>query len=148
MQASDFFTPEERIQIDRAIKEAEQNTSGEIRVHVEISFSGELLDRAATVFARLGMHKTALRNGVLFYLAVKQRQFAVIGDIGINSVVPGNFWNEIKSVMEVHFKNSQFAEGLSKGIIMAGEQLRKNFPFKPDDVNELPNGMSFGEKHE
>jgi uncharacterized membrane protein len=128
----------------QAIGEAELNTSGEIKVHVEISYSGELLDRAASVFARLGMHKTELRNGVLFYLAIRKRQFAVIGDAGINRVVPETFWDEIKSVMEAHFKNSQFAEGLVKGIIMAGEQLKKNFPHQQDDVNELPNELSYG----
>ena len=144
MRASDLFSPEDRKRIVQAIGEAELNTSGEIRVHVEISYSGELLDRAATVFARLGMHKTELRNGVLFYLAIRKRQFAVIGDAGINRVVPETFWDEIKSVMEAHFKNSQFAEGLVKGIIMAGEQLKKNFPHQQDDVNELPNELSYG----
>ena len=96
MRASDLFTPEERKRIMQAIEAAEMNTSGEIRVHVEVSYDGALLDRAATVFARLGMHKTALRNGVLFYLAVKKRQFAVIGDAGINKVVPPTFWDEIR----------------------------------------------------
>jgi uncharacterized membrane protein len=144
MRASDIFSPEDRKQIVRAIVEAESNTSGEIRVHVEISYNGKLLDRAATVFARLGMHKTALRNGVLFYLAVKKRQFAVIGDAGINRAVPPAFWDEIRSLMEVHFKKSEFAEGLSKGIIMTGEQLKRHFPYSQDDVNELPNELSFG----
>ena len=144
MRASDFFTPEERKRIIQAIEAAEMNTSGEIRVHVEVTYSGTLLDRAATVFARLGMHKTALRNGVLFYLAVKKRQFAVIGDAGINKVVPPTFWDEIRSVMEGNFKNSEFGEGLSKGIIMTGEQLKKHFPYKIGDINELPNEISFG----
>jgi uncharacterized membrane protein len=144
MRASDLFTPEERKRIIQAIEEAELNTSGEIRVHVEVSYSGSLLDRAATVFARLGMHKTKLRNGVLFYLAVKKRQFAVIGDSGIHKVVPSTFWDEIRSLMEGHFKNSEFGEGLSKGILMTGEQLKKHFPYKDGDINELPNEISFG----
>jgi len=144
MRASDLFSAEERKKIVQAIGEAELNTSGEIRVHVEISYGGELLNRASTVFARLGMHKTALRNGVLFYLAIKKRQFAVIGDAGINKVVPESFWDGIKSVMETHFRNSQFAEGLIKGIIMAGEQLKTNFPHQANDVNELPDELSFG----
>ena len=144
MRASDLFSPEERKRIMQAIEAAEMNTSGEIRVHVEVSYNGALLDRAATVFARLGMHKTALRNGVLFYLAVKKRQFAVIGDAGINKVVPPTFWDEIRSVMEGYFKNSEFGEGLSKGILMTGEQLKKHFPYKTGDINELPNEISFG----
>jgi uncharacterized membrane protein len=144
MRASDIFTPEERKRIMQAIETAEMNTSGEIRVHVEVSYDGALLDRAATVFARLGMHKTALRNGVLFYLAVKKRQFAVIGDAGINKVVPPTFWDEIRSVIEGHFKNSEFGEGLSKGILLTGEQLKKHFPYTTGDTNELPNEISFG----
>ena len=144
MRASDLFTPEERKRIMQAIEAAEMNTSGEIRVHVEVSYDGALLDRAATVFARLGMHKTALRNGVLFYLALKKRQFAVIGDAGINKVVPPTFWDETRSVMERYFKNSEFGEGLSKGILMTGEQLKKHFPYKTGDLNELPNEISFG----
>jgi uncharacterized membrane protein len=144
MRASDLFTPGERKRIMQAIEAAEMNTSGEIRVHVEVSYNGTLLDRAATVFARLGMHKTALRNGVLFYLAVKKRQFAVIGDGGINKVVAPTFWDEIRSVMEGYFKNSEFGEGLSKGILMTGEQLKKHFPYNSGDINELPNEISFG----
>jgi uncharacterized membrane protein len=144
MRASDLFTPEERKRIMKAIETAETDTSGEIRVHVEVSYDGALLDRAATVFARLGMHKTALRNGVLFYLAVKKRQFAVIGDAGINRVVPPTFWDEIRQVIEGHFKNSEFGEGLSKGILMTGEQLKKHFPYMAGDINELPNEISFG----
>ncbi len=143
MRASDFFSPEEKQGIIQAIREAELLTSGEIRVHVEISYTGELLDRAATVFARLKMHKTALRNGVLFYIAIKKQHFAIIGDAGINRLVTPNFWDGIKSVMETDFKNHLFAGGLIRGISMAGEQLKKHFPYPPDDKNELTNEISF-----
>jgi uncharacterized membrane protein len=143
MSVSEIITPADEKQILQAIEAAEMNTSGEIRVHIEDSYKGELCDRAATIFARLNMHKTELRNGVLFYLAVKKHQFAVLGDAGINKVVPPEFWNEIKLLMEGYFKNSQFGEGLSRGILMAGEQLKKHFPFKTGDVNELPNELSF-----
>jgi len=143
MHASDFYSPEEKQRIVQAIREAELLTSGEIRVHLEISYTGELLDRAATVFARLKMHKTELRNGVLFYIAIKERHFAIIGDAGINRLVPPNFWAEIKSVMETYFKNLLFAGGLIRGISMAGVQLKKHFPYPPNDKNELPNDISF-----
>jgi uncharacterized membrane protein len=143
MKASEFFTPEGRNLITRAITEAELGTSGEIRVHVETNFYGNVLDRAATIFARLNMHKTKLRNGVLIFLAIKNQQFAILGDTGINQLVPDNFWNDIKATMESHFKNSEFALGLSVGIKMAGEQLKKHFPFQKDDTNELPNEISF-----
>jgi uncharacterized membrane protein len=144
MQAVNFFSKEDKKLIEQAVREAELNTSGEIRVHIENSYRGDLLDRAATVFAKLTMHKTKLRNGVLFYLALNNRQFAILGDAGINMAVPDNFWNEIKELMEKHFKNSQFALGLSKGIIMAGEQLKKHFPYQADDKNELSDEISFG----
>jgi len=144
MQAADFFTAEQKRIIEEAILEAELNTSGEIRIHVENSFTGELLDRAATVFARLGMHKTEQRNGVLFYLSIRKKQFAVIGDAGINRLVPANFWDEIKSILENHFKSGEYAQGLSKGIILAGSQLKKHFPHQQSDANELSNDISFG----
>ena len=143
MKASDFFTPEGKKMIEQAILEAERNTSGEIRIHVETAFEGDILDHAATVFAKLNMHKTKLRNGVLIYFAIKNRQFAILGDAGINRVVPENFWDHIKSVMENHFRNSEFALGLSEGVKLAGEQLMKHFPCQKDDTNELSNDVSY-----
>jgi uncharacterized membrane protein len=143
MKASEFFTSEDRKKIENSILEAELNTSGEIRVHVETQFDGDILDRAAIVFARMNMHKTRLRNGVLIFFGIKNRQFAILGDAGINRVVHENFWDEIKAVMEAHFKNSEFAPGLAVGVKMAGEQLKKHFPFQKDDINELPNKISF-----
>jgi uncharacterized membrane protein len=143
MKASTFFTPEGRELIVQAITEAELDTSGEIRVHVETDFDGDVLDRAANIFARLNMHKTRLRNGVLIFFSINNKRFAILGDTGINQLVPDTFWNDIKAVMESHFKNSEFALGLSVGIKMAGEQLKKHFPFQKNDINELPNEISF-----
>ncbi len=143
MKASDFFTPEGRKLIEQAIAESELYTSAEIRVHVETFFEADVLDRASTVFARLKMHKTALRNAVLIFFGIKNKQFAIIGDSGINKLVPENFWNDAKALMEDHFRKSEFAEGLAAGVKMAGEQLRKHFPHQQDDINELPNEISF-----
>jgi uncharacterized membrane protein len=143
MNASDFFTAEGKHLIEQAIAEAEHNTSGEIRVHVETDFKGNVLDRAAKVFADLSMHKTKLRNGVLIYFGITNRQFAILGDAGINSVVPKDFWNQIKSVMEGYFRSGEFAAGLAEGVKMSGEALKKNFPWQTDDVNELSNEISF-----
>ena len=144
MQTSDMFSKEQQNMILQAIKEAELNTSGEIRVHIEKSCPGDVLDRAATLFKKLNMHKTDLRNGVLFYLAVNNRKFAILGDAGINFKVAGNFWDQIKDEMTTYFKQSDFTGGLSKGISMAGEQLKAFFPLQPDDKNELPDDISFG----
>jgi uncharacterized membrane protein len=143
MSVENFFSKEEKKQISDAIAEAELNTSGEIRLHMEGRCKIDVLDRAAYVFGKLEMHKTAQRNGVLFYLAVFDRKFAILGDGGINQLVPDNFWDEIKGIMLGYFKNGKFAEGLSKGILMAGEQLKANFPFQKEDVNELSDEISF-----
>jgi uncharacterized membrane protein len=102
------------------------------------------MDRAAYWFARLKMHKTELRNGVLFYLALNDKKFAILGDKGINSVVPNNFWNDTKETMLPFFAESNFSEGLSKGILMAGEKLKQSFSYQNDDINELDDEISFG----
>jgi uncharacterized membrane protein len=143
MKASSFFTEEQQAQILAAVKEAELETSGEIRVHIETSCSEDVLDRAAWVFKKLGMHKTDERNGVLFYLAVSDRKFAVIGDAGINVKVPSGFWDDVKELLQNKFRESKFTEGLSEAIILAGIQLKSHFPHKKDDVNELPDEISF-----
>jgi uncharacterized membrane protein len=143
--AKDFFSAEEQENISLAVQNAELDTSGEIRVHIENVCSGEVLDRASFIFRKLGMDKTELRNGVLIYLAVKNRKFAIIGDSGINKVVPGNFWDDIKHKMLNHFRNDEFEAGLRNAISSVGEQLKTYFPHKKDDVNELPDEISFGE---
>lgn len=143
MKASTFFTSEQQARILAAIKEAENDTSGEIRVRIETRCNEDVLDRAAWVFRKLGMQKTAERNGVLFYLAVSDKKFAVIGDGGINSKVPEGFWDDVKELLRVRFLEGKFTEGLSEGIIMAGEHLKKHFPHRKDDINELPDEISF-----
>lgn len=143
MKASEFFTREQQELIRSAIKEAELDTSGEIRVHLETSFNGDVLDRAAWIFAKVGMHKTENRNGVLIYLAVENNKFAVIGDTGINSKVPGDFWDRTKELIQSRFREEKYTEGIVEGILMAGQQLKEFFPHKRDDVNELPDDISY-----
>jgi uncharacterized membrane protein len=143
MKASTFFTTEQQAQILAAIREAENETSGEIRVHIETTCREDVLDRAAWIFKKLNMHKTADRNGVLFYLAIGDRKFAVIGDAAINSKVPAGFWDEVKDLLQNKFREGKFTEGLSEGVILAGSHLKKHFPYKKDDVNELPDEISF-----
>ena len=143
--ANDFFTREEKDDIRQAILNAELDTSGEIRIHIETSCPGDVLDRAALIFDRMGMQKTDRRNGVLFYLAVKNRKFAVIGDKGINAVVPENFWDEVKNMLLNYFREEKFAEGLVEGVTLVGEKLKKHFPYQTGDVNELSDDVSFGE---
>lgn len=141
----DLFTITQQKEIVAAIKEAERNTSGEIRVHIEKNCKEDVLDHAAFIFDELEMQKTALRNGVLIYLAVEDRKLAILGDAGINLKVPKGFWDEIKDVMISNFKEGKFTEGLSQGIILAGEQLKKHYPHdKENDENELSDEISFG----
>lgn len=144
MKVSDFLSKNEKSAIVKAIADAEDSTSGEIRVHIERKCKSDVLDRAAYIFSELKMHKTALRNGVLFYLAIEDKKFAIIGDVGINKVVPTGFWDNIKAEMASCFIKSQFAEGLSKGIEMTGVQLKSFFPHQANDVNELSDEISFG----
>jgi uncharacterized membrane protein len=139
----DKLTEEEKKSIVAAIREAERNTSGEIRVHLENHCKKDVLDRAAEVFATLKMHETELRNGVLFYLAMKDHRLAILGDRGINQKVPEHFWENIRDFMVNSFKEGKYAEGLSEGILMAGEQLRAHFPYQTDDRNELSDDISF-----
>lgn len=146
MNAKEFFTTEQISELKKVIKQAELNTSGEIRIHIENSSKIDVLDRAAKVFENLKMHKTELRNGVLFYLAVTDRTFAIIGDVGINKEVPENFWDKIKDSMLENFKEGNFTKGLSIGITMAGEQLKTHFPYQTNDINELSDEISFGKQ--
>jgi len=146
MKAKELFTEELQKQVVAAIETAELHTSGEVRVHLDDKCKGEVLDRAAHVFEKLEMHKTEQRNGVLFYLAVEDKKFAILGDAGINQKVPDNFWEEIKSDVISNFKKGDFAGGLSSGIVKAGEQLKAHFPYQEDDVNELDNEISFDDE--
>jgi len=139
-----FLTKEQKSQILDAIKAAEKETSGEIRLHIENRCKGDALDCAVFVFDKLEMHKTELRNGVLFYLAVKDRKFAILGDAGINAAVPDDFWDVVSNEVSKEFSQNHFAEGLIKGIQMAGEKLKAFFPYQADDTNELSDDISFG----
>jgi uncharacterized membrane protein len=139
-----YFSEGEELKIVNAIRAAEANTSGEIRVHIEKHCREDVLDRAAYIFSKLGMHKTRLRNGVLFYLAVEDCKFAILGDAGINLKVPEDFWEGIKKEMAEKFGEGQFTDGLAVGIKKAGEQLKQHFPWQEEDVNELPDEITFG----
>lgn len=143
MGASKYFTKEQQHEIIAAIEDAEKSSSGEIRVHIEEHCKADPLDRAAYFFAKLDMHKTQLRNGVLFYVAYKDHKLAVIGDSGINACVPPAFWDEIKNTMITQFSQGKIIEGISDGVRMAGTQLKEFFPLQHDDTNELSNEISF-----
>lgn len=141
---SKFFTIEEKQKIVAAIKEAELQTSGEIRIHLEKKSSAPVLERAKELFYQLGMDKTGQKNGVLVYLSTEEKLFAIIGDAGISKVVPADFWDEVRNIMQEHFKEDKFVEGLEEAVKMVGEKLKAYFPYQADDKNERPDEISVG----
>jgi len=143
-KVEDFLTKEEEQEIVEAIRMAEKETSGEIRVHIEKTTSIDAFDRALEVFHLLEMNKTALKNGVLIYVAVKDKTFVICGDKGINELVSNDFWDTTKEVMASHFKNGNFKQGLIDGIKKAGHELKLYFPYQEGDTNELSNEISKG----
>lgn len=137
-----FFTDEEEDKITDAIEAFEKRTSGELRVHLERKLHKPILEQAQHVFHRLGLSQTRDRNAVLFFVAVADHKFAVLGDVGINQKVPANFWEEIVKHVHDRFVKREFGDGLVEGIRMAGEALVAHFPPRADDKNELPNEIS------
>lgn len=138
------FTKTEEQKIVDAIKAAEKNTSGEIRVHIEKRCKKDPYAEAVEVFERLGMTETEQRNGVLILVALEDHKFAIIGDKGINEKVPVVFWEQTKEVMITHFKEGSIAEGIAAGIANAGKQLQAFFPYQTNDENELNDDISYG----
>ena len=138
------FSAEKKQIIAIAIKNAELNTSGEIRVHIEPKCKEDVLDHAAFIFEKLNMHETENRTGILFYLSLDDHKFAVIGDSGINQKVGDEFWETIKNEMIPLFKEDKMVAGLALGIEKAGNELKKYFPYQSDDKNELDDEISFG----
>jgi uncharacterized membrane protein len=143
-KANDFLSADDEKAIVEAIQQAEKNTSGEIRVHIENTSVKPPLERAQEVFSVLGMEATTARNGVLFYVGVKDRAFAIIGDEGIDKVVENDFWDCTKDVVIGHFKEARFKQGLIEGVLRAGERLKTYFPYADNDKNELPDTISKG----
>ena len=143
-KVEDFLTYQEEQEIIEAIRKAERNTSGEIRIHIETTSEIEITERALEVFHFLKMDNTKLQNGVLIYVAVDEKNFVIFGDKGINDVVPPNFWDSTKNIVIDYFKKGQYAKGLIEGILKAGEQLEKHFPWDIQDQNELPDQISKG----
>ena len=141
-KTEDFLSKAEEQEIVRAIVEAEKNTSGEIRVHIEEHTEKSPLERAQEVFFELKMDETQDRNGVLFYVCVSDKKFAILGDKGINEAVESDFWDCTKDIVIANFKERNFRKGLVEGILRAGERLKKYFPYQSDDTNELSNEIS------
>ena len=140
---SKFLSRSDEEQIIRSIREAEKATSGEIRVHLQKKLKGNLMDEAARVFHELEMDQTEARNGVLIFIVPSIKQFCILGDTGIDAVVPENFWDEIKDNLSMHFRENRMAQGLTENIERLGQKLKTHFPIQPSDENELPDTISY-----
>ena len=138
------MTAEEEQEIVEAILEAEKNTSGEIRVHIEPTAKMDHFSRAQQVFHMLKMDNTKDANGVLIYVAVKDRKFVIYGDKGIDRVVPKGFWDSTRDLMASYFKKGDFKNGIIQGVLKAGEELQAHFPWDHNDTNELSDEVSKG----
>ncbi|MBC2837731.1 TPM domain-containing protein [Robiginitalea sp. SC105] len=141
-EVEELLTPEEETEVVEAIREAERETSGEIRVHLEYSVKGEPLKRAGELFYALKMENTRERNGVLIYIAVHDHRFAIYGDKGIDKAVPEGFWDTTRDAMQKNFRKGAFKEGILAGVRSAGRELKAHFPWRPGDENELSNEVS------
>lgn len=139
-----FLSVAEEQEIVQAILESEKNTSGEIRVHIESHTRLEHFERAKEVFHLLKMDNTKDENGVLIYVAVNDRKFVISGDRGIDKIVPENFWDSTKDVIQKHFSEGNFKQGIIEGIRSAGKELEIHFPWRHGDKNELSNEISKG----
>lgn len=137
-----FLTADEEQEIVQAILEAEKNTSGEIRVHIESHTRLEHFERAKAIFHQLKMDNTKDENGVLIYVAVNDRKFVIYGDRGIDLVVPKNFWDDTKDTIQHQFEDGNFKQGIIAGILSAGQELETHFPWNHGDKNELSNEVS------
>jgi uncharacterized membrane protein len=143
MQQKEFLENLDQKRIVAAIADAEKQTSGEVRVHVQPKVTGgELRNVAERTFERLGMTKTALRNGVLLFIASEENRFVILGDQGINDKVPAGFWDDIAAKLTIRFRNGEFTDGIVDAVTAAGAQLREYFPRAADDVDELSNEIN------
>ncbi|MBP8823116.1 MAG: TPM domain-containing protein [Flavobacteriales bacterium] len=140
----DWLTPDELARVREAVRQAEQRTSGEIRVHLDVAILDDVLDHAAFVFNDLGMANTRERNGVLLYVSVPGRRVAVVGDTGIHAKLGDAYWQGVLEVVLGHFREDRFCEGLCMGVHLLGEKLQEHFPFQRGDRNELSDDISFG----
>ena len=147
MTQKEFLEKLDQPRIVAAIQEAERQTSGEIRIHVQPkAYGGEIRTVAERTFERLGMTKTALRNGVLLFIASEEQRFVILGDRGIDEKVPAGFWDEIAAKLTIRFKNGELTEGIVEAVTAAGQQLKDYFPRAGDDVNELSDDIDVSEE--
>lgn len=143
MSTNGFLTEKQEQRIIKAIAEAEDKTSGEVRVHIEHKSNRDPLERAARIFHELGMDETELQNGVLIYIATEDHKAAVYAGKGIHNQVEDGFWNDVLNIILNHFKQQEYEAGIIEAVKKVGNKLKELFPGRHDDVNELSNEISY-----
>jgi uncharacterized membrane protein len=142
MQQKDFLAQLDQPRVVDAISAAEKSTSGELRVHIQPKAGADIRAVAERTFERLGMTKTALRNGVLLFIACEEQRFTILGDSSIDAQVPAGFWDDIAAKLTIRFKAGEYTDGIVEAIRSAGEQLGHYFPRAEGDVDELTNEIN------
>lgn len=146
MKFESFLTKEEEQLVADAIELAEKNTSGEIRIHIDKKCKSDALESAKTVFAKMKMHETAFRNGVIVYIAIDDHKLAIFGDEGIHTKVDDSFWQKEIEILIDYFKKEAYLDGITTVIHEIGDKLSENFPFdQKGDKNELDNEITYGD---
>lgn len=143
MSSDLFLTDEQEQHIIQAIADAENRTSGEIRVHIETTCDIDPLERASRIFHELGMDETELQNGVLIYLAAEDHKAAVYAGKGIHKQVEEDFWHSVLNLLVDHFKKEEFEQGIAKAVTRVGSKLKDLYPYQKGDVNELSDDISY-----
>lgn len=143
MSTNGFLTDKQEQKIIKAIAEAENRTSGEVRVHIEHKCKRDPLERAAKIFHELGMDETELQNGVLIYIATEDHKAAVYAGKGILKQVEDGFWDGVLNIILNHFKKEEYEAGLVEAIKKVGFKLKELFPSRQDDINELSDEISY-----
>lgn len=143
MSDNGFLTEKQEQRIIKAIAEAENKTSGEIRVHIEHKSNRDPLERAARIFHELGMDETELQNGVLIYIASEDHKAAVYAGKGIHKQVEDGFWNDVLNILLEHFKKEEYEAGIVEAVSKVGNKLKELYPYQSGDINELTNEISY-----
>lgn len=146
MKQKEFLARLDHDKIVSSIQQAEKETSGQIRVHVQPKSAADLRNYAERTFERLGMTKTTHRNGVLLFIASEENRFVILGDRGIDEKVPPGFWDDIAARLTARFKNGEYSDGIVEAILAAGEHLKRYFPHSDKDVDELPNEIDVSDE--
>lgn len=138
-----LLSPEEEQKVITAISQAENMSSGEIRVHISQGMDQNPMESTKLIFKQLKMYKTEQRNAVLIHLSFGSKNFAIYGDKGIHQKVGQDFWDETQQIMQQHFIKGEFVKGITKGVLSVGDKLKQYFPYNEGDINELPNEVTY-----